>query len=151
MTIHARENIGTLVPTLTRTKPSFYIASTNKLTVMYWLTFELYFFYWVYKNWKTYQAATNTMTFPLTRTFLGIFFIYSLFRKIDQQLKAARKTIQMEPTTTRKRTDIFVDLNGLFLPGPLWRRRTIFISANNCHLKFLLLIKSTSCNKPSRE
>jgi len=44
MTIHAKEKTGTLVPTLTRTKPGFYIVSTNKLTLMYWLTFELFFF-----------------------------------------------------------------------------------------------------------
>lgn len=151
MTIHAKEKTGTLVPTLTRTKPSFHIVSTNKLTAMYWLTFELYFFYWIYKNWKTYRAATNTIIFPLTRTFLGIFFIYFLFRKIDHQLKTHEKPYKWSPRLLASGLSIFVDLNGLFLPGPLWRRRTIFISANNCYLKFLLLIKSISSNKPSRE
>lgn len=97
MTIYIKEKPDTCQPTLTKTKPSFFIVSTNKLTVMYWLTFELYFFYWAYKNWKTYQAATNTIIFPLTRTFLGIFFMHSLFRKIDQQLKRHEKPYRWSP------------------------------------------------------
>ncbi|MFW9270181.1 hypothetical protein ACLK1G_23675 [Pseudomonas sp. NR3] len=97
MTIHAKEKPGTLQPTLTGTKPSFYIVSTNKLTVMYWLTFELYLFYWVYKNWKTYQAATNTLALPLIRTVLGLFFIHALFIKIEQQLKKHEKPYKWSP------------------------------------------------------
>jgi hypothetical protein len=97
MTIHATEKPATLEPTFTRTKPSFYIVSKNKLTVMYWLTFELYLFYWIYKNWKTYQTTTNTLVLPLIRTVLGLFFTHALFIKIEQQLKKHEKPYKWSP------------------------------------------------------
>jgi hypothetical protein len=78
-------------------KTTFYVVSKNKLLVMFWLTLGLYIFYWTYKNWKTYQTATNTTVFPLTRTLLGLFFIHSLLMKIHHQGKKLQKQYKWSP------------------------------------------------------
>jgi hypothetical protein len=82
---------------LKETPPTFYIVSKNKLIIMSLLTFGCYVIYWNYKNWKTYRAATGEKIWPLARTIFGLFFIYSLYMRIDRQLRVAKRHYNWHP------------------------------------------------------
>eukprot|EP01132_Coremiostelium_polycephalum_P000268 gene268-351_t len=47
------------------------------------LTCRLYIFYWFYKNWQAIQRAEKDNTTPFWRSSFYLFFVHSLFKKID--------------------------------------------------------------------
>jgi hypothetical protein len=69
--------------------PPFFAVSTTKLTVMYFCTFSLYQYYWLYKNWAMVKARTGENITPALRTFFAPIFCYSLFTRIRQHEAAA--------------------------------------------------------------
>jgi hypothetical protein len=77
--------------------PTFYVVSKDKLIIMSFLTFGYYFIYWNYKNWKTYRTATGERIWPVARTIFGLFFIYSLYIKIDRRLRIANRHYNWHP------------------------------------------------------
>jgi hypothetical protein len=68
--------------------PEFLTVARNKLIVMMLLTHGLYVGYWLYKNWKMYGVSSGRSIWPLARTILSVFYIPSLFCKMDRACKA---------------------------------------------------------------
>lgn len=66
------------------TEPRFYVVSTRKLLVLYFITIGLYHLYWNYKNWALHNRATGEGVWPVPRAIFSIFFTHSLFRDISQ-------------------------------------------------------------------
>ncbi len=60
----------------------FFTASTLKLVLMSICTFNLYPFYWFYKNWVLIKARTGENIMPFWRTFFTPIWIYSCFKHI---------------------------------------------------------------------
>ncbi len=68
--------------------PMYYVVSMRKLTILYFGTVGLYAFYWLYRMFLTQQQVNGRWLFPLLRTLLPIFFIFSLFNFVrDEDLK----------------------------------------------------------------
>lgn len=82
---------------LGRAMPMFYVVGKNKLIIMTLLTLGCYSIYWEYKNWRIYRTATGERIWPLARAIFSLFFIYSLFMKIDRQLRAANRHYNWRP------------------------------------------------------
>ncbi|MEJ3674689.1 hypothetical protein WFH35_21130 [Vibrio vulnificus] len=63
---------------------SFYVVSPKKFTVMYIGTLGFYGFYWMYKNWSIYRAASGEKIWPIARAIFFVFFLHSLCSKVTQ-------------------------------------------------------------------
>lgn len=67
--------------------PPFYTVSLVKLTVMMLITCGLYGLYWYYKNWSRYKAYSAKPIWPVPRAIFALFFVPSMFGKVDALLK----------------------------------------------------------------
>jgi hypothetical protein len=76
------------VGTTSVTTPAFFVVSQRKLWVMAIITAGLYVVYWIYRNWKLYKTCVDPTIMPIVRTVFGVFFIASLFTKIQRRLQA---------------------------------------------------------------
>ncbi|MBV4479861.1 hypothetical protein [Pseudomonas khavaziana] len=65
---------------------TFFIVAPRKLVLMVLLSQGFYTFYWLYKHWSAYRAATGARVLPIVRAFFSIFFLYALVMKIKQAL-----------------------------------------------------------------
>lgn len=61
----------------------FYVVAQYKFILLFVFTLGFYKIYWFYKNWSLYKASTLDEMWPAPRGLFSIFFIHSLFRKID--------------------------------------------------------------------
>lgn len=78
------------------TSPAFYVVSKSKFALLFLATNGFYVIYWFYKNWKFQRAAGNKVL-PLIRAIFGVFFIYSLFTRIDRRIKASEREFRWFP------------------------------------------------------
>jgi len=62
--------------------PIYFPVSTVKLVCLSCCSFGGYEFYWFYKNWQLERDRQSEDLSPFWRTFFGVFFCYSLFRRI---------------------------------------------------------------------
>lgn len=76
---------------------AFYVVSKRKFLILNIATSGWYFIYWFYRNWKLYRNVTGEKVLPLLRTILGMFFVYSLFMKIDRRMRAPGRNYQWYP------------------------------------------------------
>ncbi|WP_374585187.1 hypothetical protein [Pseudoduganella sp.] len=60
----------------------FYVVSTRKMLIQYFLTLGVYQLYWYYRNWAQQRRATGADVWPLPRALFALFFTHSLFRRI---------------------------------------------------------------------
>lgn len=60
----------------------FYVVSTRKMLVLFFLTAGLFQLYWSFQNWVLHKRATGDSIWPLPRALFSIFFIHSLYRRI---------------------------------------------------------------------
>jgi hypothetical protein len=60
----------------------FYVVSTRKLLILYFMTLGFYLRYWNYKNWALHNKATDEGVWPIPRTIFSVFFQHSLFRNV---------------------------------------------------------------------
>lgn len=67
-------------------QPTFFVVAPRKLVWMVLLSQGFYTFYWMYKHWQCYRAATGASVLPLVRAFFGLFFVYSLVTKVQLAL-----------------------------------------------------------------
>ncbi|MHC8364587.1 hypothetical protein ACYZT9_01570 [Pseudomonas sp. ZT5P21] len=83
------ESYATPISSLEATEPAqptFYVVSQRKFILLFLTTQGWYLIYWFYKNWKLYRAATGTKVMPIVRTILLIFFVHSLFTRINRRI-----------------------------------------------------------------
>lgn len=64
-------------------QPLFYVVSKRKFFMLSIATFSFYNLYWFWKQWHTWQAATQKKAWPLLRAYFSIFFAYSLFNEME--------------------------------------------------------------------
>lgn len=60
----------------------FYVVSTRKLLILYFMTLGFYLRYWNYKNWALHNRATDEGVWPIPRTIFAVFFQHALFRNV---------------------------------------------------------------------
>lgn len=63
----------------------FFPVSEGKLITLYLLSFGFYGIYWFYKHWKLQQPFMDKKIYPVLRALFSIFFVHSLFRRINAQ------------------------------------------------------------------
>jgi len=69
----------------------FYVVSTRKLLVLYFITIGLYHLYWNYKNWSLYNKATNEGVWPVPRAIFSVFTTHALFRNFADHDKTGER------------------------------------------------------------
>lgn len=75
---------------------AFFVVSKRKFALMFVVTCGLYLTYWLYMNWRQ-QRAAGSKVLPLARTILGVFFVHSLFFRIDRRIKATGRQFGWYP------------------------------------------------------
>ncbi|MGO2450571.1 hypothetical protein [Pseudomonas taetrolens] len=78
-------------------KNALYVVSISKFVWLYVLTGSGYIFYWSYRNWASYRAATGVDIMPIMRGVFWPFFILSLFEKVQNGLETAGRSCQWYP------------------------------------------------------
>ena len=61
----------------------YHRVSLKKLIVFSLLTFNLYHFYWFYKQWQAQKRAYNELIWPIPRAIFLNIFSYFIFRRIE--------------------------------------------------------------------
>ena len=61
----------------------FYVVSKIKFVLLLLLTSGLYHYYWFYKNWRLQKLKTGEPIWPVMRSIFAIFFVPSLFTRVD--------------------------------------------------------------------
>jgi hypothetical protein len=78
-------------------KPAFFVVAPVKFVIMMTMTWGFYYIYWSYKNWKLYKMSTGTNISPFIRAYFNIFFVYSLFQRINQNIEKTGRNIVWSP------------------------------------------------------
>lgn len=81
------------------TAPPFYVVGFLKFLLLYVATMGVYSLYWFYKNWSNYKADTREDIWPVPRAIFSIFFIHSLFRAVDERLRAHGRDFPWSPAS----------------------------------------------------
>lgn len=76
---------------------AFYVVSKRKFLLLFLTTQGWFMTYWFYRNWKLYRAATGTDVMPKTRALFSVFFVYSLFVRIDRHIHASGRQYSWYP------------------------------------------------------
>lgn len=105
------------VPKDASASPVFHAVSPLKLVLLSFGTLGLYQHYWIYKNWKIHKQRTGEGVSPFPRALFAIFFIYQLFKQMDEQAaKWNTRRILAGPLAT-----IWIVVTLLWrLPDPYW-------------------------------
>ena len=69
-------------------KPIYFYISIPRLIFMCIISFGLYEIYWIYKNWKFIKKRDEQDISPFWRGIFGIFFYYSLLKRIKNDKEA---------------------------------------------------------------
>jgi len=81
-------------------EPDFYVVAPRKFYLLAVLTFNLYFVYWFYRNWRRIKERNNEDIWPPARAIFYIFFTHALFKNIDLKIKLLGKTFSWNPGMT---------------------------------------------------
>ena len=81
-------------------EPDFYVVAPRKFYLLAVLTFNLYFVYWFYRNWRRIKERNNEDIWPPARAIFYIFFTHALFKNIDLKIKSLGKTFSWNPGVT---------------------------------------------------
>lgn len=60
----------------------FYVISTRKMTILFFLTLGLFQLHWNFQNWARHRRATGDDVWPLPRALFALFFTHSLYHEI---------------------------------------------------------------------
>jgi hypothetical protein len=82
------QNHGSIAYDPEESIPFLYI-NVRRLIVMSVLSFNLYSFYWFYKNWQAIEYGKKRQISPFFRAVFSIFYCYSLFKEIAYMAKQA--------------------------------------------------------------
>lgn len=70
----------------------FFVVSPMKYGVMIFFTLGFYWLYCFYQSWKLHRARTGEQVSPFWRSALGVFFIYPLLRRANDQIRDSGRT-----------------------------------------------------------
>lgn len=105
------------------TEPTTYIdeqevIDVNKFIILCIVTMGLYAIWWMYKAWRFYQQKENLDIMPAARAIFCIFFLTSLFNKI--QLHAKEKGYKESFSSVGLFLGFLVGNLLAYLPDPFW-------------------------------
>jgi len=66
--------------------PEFYVVARWKFILLAILSFGLYFYFWIYKNWSQYKRSTRQELWPWARAFFYLFFVHQLYRQAKKRI-----------------------------------------------------------------
>ncbi len=69
-------------------EPLFLYIPVARFICLSLVTFHLYSFYWIYKNWAYLNGRNKMGIRPFWRTFFGVFYCHSLLREIHEDPEA---------------------------------------------------------------
>ncbi|MFT0519006.1 hypothetical protein [Pseudomonas faucium] len=75
----------------------FFVVSPKKFAVMTLFTFGWYSLFCFYRSWVLHRAATGERVLPLMRALFGLFFMYSLFRRVDKKICQTGRSYAWSP------------------------------------------------------
>ncbi|WP_434772698.1 hypothetical protein [Pseudomonas entomophila] len=85
------------LPVTSVDEPMFFVVSPRKLIIMSILTANFYLLYWFARNWLMCKRKEGKRVLPVMRTVFLPFFLYGLFRRVDQQIKLSGRTYAWSP------------------------------------------------------
>lgn len=78
-------------------KSAYYVVSTTKFVVLSIFLGGLYWVYWYYRQWKGWRQVSGVPVMAWLRALFAVFFIYSLFLKINDSLLQSGKVCEWRP------------------------------------------------------
>ncbi|MFJ2323571.1 hypothetical protein [Pseudomonas sp. NPDC087817] len=66
--------------------PEFYVVARWKFILLSILSFGLYFYFWIYKNWSLHKRSTQQELWPWARAFFYLFFVHQLYRLAKKRI-----------------------------------------------------------------
>jgi hypothetical protein len=103
---------------------AFYVVSMLKFTLLFIFTLGMYRLYWFYKNWSSYKdrsryaGSTDGNIWPIPRTIFSIFFIHSLFYKVDEYATEKQRPLNWKVDTSATILVLLVIVSNIC--GRLW-------------------------------
>lgn len=77
----------------------FYVVSTTKFLVLFFMTLGMYQLYWFYRHWTHYRRCHGGKMWPVARAIFAVFFTHALAREIDASLARAELRHRWSPAT----------------------------------------------------
>ena len=84
---------------------AFYVVSIRKFTLLFVFTMGFYQLYWGYKNWSSYKdrsrysGTQDQNIWPIPRAIFSVFFVHSLFTKVDLYAKEKMRPLSWNVDT----------------------------------------------------
>ncbi len=84
-----------------RQNARFYVVSSQKFLVLYFMTMGAYELYWFYKNWRLLRDSTNNAEiWPIARGVFAIFFVHALYREVAAKDPQHSRVINWSPSSS---------------------------------------------------
>lgn len=83
--------------TTEHSKPAYYVVSLRRLILLSLFSAGFYDLYWMYRNWKAIQKAEGKEMLSFWRAFFGIFYCYSLFKRMVRSFRAHNYEVLYSP------------------------------------------------------
>lgn len=96
------------LPVVESLSADYYVVAQKKFFILFLLTFGLYQFYWVYRNWNLYRLKTGENIWPVLRAIFSVFFYHSLFRKVQEKIQSSGRSFDWTPGTLATLTVILL-------------------------------------------
>ncbi len=97
----------------------YYVVSPTKFYLLSVMTFDLYFVYWFYRNWRLIKARDRDTSWPPARGLFYIFFTHSLFTDVDEAIKTQNRQYQWNPMSIAT-LFVFLDITANILGRMAW-------------------------------
>jgi hypothetical protein len=95
-----------------------FAVGTVKVCVMWLVTFGIYQLYWFYRHWSLIRGRDRSDIMPAMRAIFSIFFVYSLFRRMNEDGKTygVPESLAVAPLTV---AFVLLQISSR-LPDPWW-------------------------------
>lgn len=100
--------------------PGFYVVSSRKFFLLYFLTLGLYGVYWFYRHWAQVKLERRADLWPIPRAIFSVFFTHDLARRIDARLSERGDTYAWSPGALATRV-VVLQLATTFLDRLAWK------------------------------
>jgi hypothetical protein len=99
---------------------AFYVVSPLKFSVLFFVTLGGYQLFWMYKNWSSYKDrcrfadSSDRNIWPIARALFSIFFIHSLFYKVDAYAEEKARPLSWNVDTNATIMVLLLIATGIF-------------------------------------
>ena len=77
----------------------YYVVSPRKFFLLSIFTAQLYFIYWMYRNWRNVKERNGEQMWPAMRGLFYIFFVHALLTDVDMAMRDKDRNYEWHPTT----------------------------------------------------